>query len=513
MFTKRLVIGCSILLSQTLAFGQSVSDAFNFSNNELQGTARSAGFGNALGSVGGDFGCMSVNPAGIGVYRASEISVSPSLKMNGASSQYAGSTTNDNGAVINVNHFGFVFTKAPRGRRAERTEWKSVSFAFGMNKTADFSRDFTYKGKNTTSSATLAMESDANLNPGSDSTPGTLGFLGYQSYLLNRDFNGNFRTVVPFQGGIDQQKSVQTRGGINEYVLTLGGNYREKLLLGVTIGLPVLNFTYSSTYSETIDPSNTTNPDNFTSFSYGKSVSVSGNGINMKLGAIYKINDRVRVGLALHTPTYYSLTETYTPAISSIVDGSGTLITTNDFPIGSQFDYHLTTPWKGVLSGTYFFGSKGFVTADYEYVNYSSMHFAYPDGYDDATGMSFQQEESAINQQIKDTYKGASNLRVGGELVLGKITMLRAGVGYYGNAYQGSVNNSQRIDMSVGAGWHFYHFYTDIALVHSMYKYTEQPYTIDYSGVVSSNTGAAAPQATVNYQLNSLVWTLGFKFR
>ena len=513
MYMKGILLAGVSLMFVAFAQAQSLGEAFDFSNSNIQGTARSAGFGNALGSVGGDMASFAVNPAGIGVYRSSEISVTPSLKINGTMSDYAGTKTSDNASVMNINHFGVVLNRAPRGKRAARSPWKSVSFAFGMNKTGDFNRDFTYKGKNTTSSATQAMESDANLNPGNDTIPGTVGFLGWQGYLLNLDGNGKYRSVVPFQGGIDQQKQVRTRGGINEYEMTFGGNYRERWLLGCTIGLPTLNYSYTSNYSETIDPSNTSNPDNFTSFNYGKAITVTGNGINVKVGAIYIVSDNLRIGASLHSPTYYNLTETFSPQLSSTVGGTATYFNTDDFPIGSQFDYHLTTPWKGIVSGTWLFGAKGFVTADMEYVDYSSMHFTFPDGYDDLSGMPFQQEEAAMNQSVKDTYKGAVNIRLGGEMKIRNVFMVRAGVGYYGNAYQAGSINSQRTDLSLGLGWHFGHFFTDLAYVHSMYKATEQPYSIDYSGVITSSSPAVIPQAQINYQLNSLVWTAGLKFR
>src|ERR1017187_3397559 len=85
---------------------QDVREAYNLSNLTVQGTARSMGFGNALGSVGGDFSSLSVNPAGIGIYRSSEISFTPSLKINSATGDYAGTTTSDNNTRFGINNFG-----------------------------------------------------------------------------------------------------------------------------------------------------------------------------------------------------------------------------------------------------------------------------------------------------------------------------------------------------------------------------------------------------------------------
>ena len=505
------LLASTFLTAGWSARAQDINEAFNISNTHVLGTARSIGFGNVLGSVGGDFSAISENPAGLGVYRSSEISITPSMKTDASSSVYQGNTVTASNTLMNMNHFGVVFTNAPKGKRYERRAWKTVSFAFGMNKTADFNRDYVYSGKNTTSSMTQAFASDANLNPGNDSTPGTLAFLGYQSYLVN-DTNGRFYTAVPFAGGINQQKAVQQRGGINEYVIALAGNYKEKILLGVTIGLPVVNYQVNSTYTESVSAGNANNPYNFSSFTYGNSLNVTGSGINLKLGAIWKFGDFFRLGASFHSPTYYNLSEDFTPYLTSFVGGNAYSVTNAQYPIGSHFDYSLVSPWKSILSGTFIIKSLGFVTADYEYEDFSTMRYAFPSGVDALSGASFQAEETDMNQKISSTYKAVSNFRVGGEIKLGKSFMVRAGAGYYGNPYQSSQPSVQRVDMSAGLGFHFHHFFTDLGVMHSTYKVTTQPYTIDYTGLAPGTPVAPSPQATVSYALNNMAWTIGFKF-
>jgi hypothetical protein len=455
-----------------------------------------------------------VNPAGLGVYRSSEFAFTPTIYANGSSSQYAGTTTTDNNTNFNFSHWGFVFTNAAKGKRYEQRRWKSVAFAFGANRMADFNRNYTYQGVNNTSSSTLAMESDANLNPGDNQVGGTLGYLGYQAYLLDSGTNGKFHSIVPFQGGLNQEKTAQIRGGINEYVISLGGNYMEKWLFGATIGIPVVNYQLNSTYTESLAPGNNSpNPNGFSSFSYSNNVNITGSGVNLKLGAIYKFDDNLRVGLAIHTPTYYNLSDNSTPYLSYYVGGINNVLSVDNGALpGNQFNYSFVSPWRTVLSGTYLFGNKGFITADYEYVNYNTMRYVYPDGYDPYSNVSFLDEQNAINQQIQQTYKGASNIRIGGEYVLGQGWMVRAGLGFYGNPYKSSDSSMTRVDISCGVGYHYRKFFTDLALVHSTYKTTQQPYTIDYTGVVSA-AQAAVPEDKTTYQLNTMAWTIGWKFR
>ncbi len=511
----RFIIASVMVTATVSASAQSLSGAYNLSNLTVEGTARSIGFGGALGSVGGDFSSISVNPAGLGVYRSSELTFTPSLKLNASSSDYLGTTTADNMAHVTINNFGLVFTNAPRGKRYDRRNWKSVSFALGVNRVADFNRTYTYSGNNTTSSATQAMESNANrdtLDAGSNYNTGTLGNIGYQSYLLNATGN-HYESVVPFKGGINQMNSVQEYGGINECLIALGGNYKEKLLLGVSVGIPVINYQRNSAYSETVLPTNTQNTADFQTFTYNNYSSVSGAGVNVKLGAIYKITDYIRVGAAFHTPTYYGLTETTDYGIHSTVGGASYDLSTDngDFPT-NNFTYSFVSPMKAVLSATFIMKNIGFITADYEYVNYSTMRYVYPGGYDDISGTSFQAEQTAMNDSIKSNYGSASNFRIGAEVKLTKYFMVRGGFGYYGNPLTAADMSSERIDFSGGLGFRGKHFFADFAVRNSMYKMTEQPYNqIDFN-YVTSGPKVALPVATVNYNLTNVALTVGIKF-
>jgi hypothetical protein len=516
---KSLFVLLPALMMSTVKVGaQDITEARNLSNLNSQATARSIGFGNALGSVGGDFSSISVNPAGLGIYRSSELVFTSALRINSANTDYAGTNTMDNNTRFTINNFGVVFTDAPKGKRYDRRSWKTVSFAFGMNRVADFNHDYSYAGKNTTSSASQAFESDANLYPGADQDPGALGYLGYQAYLTNKDSNGVFLTVVPFSGGINQIKNVHQTGGISEYVFSLAGNYKEKLMLGITIGIPTVRFDRNSYYTENVAAGNNSNPDHFNTFTYGQHLNITGNGINAKIGAIYKFTDLFRLGVAFHSPTYYSITDVSDPAITSVSQGQATSLTTGDYLLQNQFDYHFTTPWKGIVSATIMLNKFGFITADYEYVNYKSMRYTYPEGIDPSTNTTFQEEASAMNQTIKKTYTGASNFRLGGEARFAKYFMARLGFGYYGNAYTSYGQNTayssyttERMDVSCGAGFHFKHFYADLGWVHSMYTGYEQPYSIDYTGVVSG-VSVGIPVAKTTYAVNNVALTLGVKF-
>ena len=60
---------------------QDIYKVESFSSEDLNGTARYVGMGGAMNALGADISTMSVNPAGIGLYRRSDFSMTGSLLM------------------------------------------------------------------------------------------------------------------------------------------------------------------------------------------------------------------------------------------------------------------------------------------------------------------------------------------------------------------------------------------------------------------------------------------------
>ena len=473
------------------ALAQDVNDALRYSYLAPQGTARSMGIGNAGGSVGGDFTSLSINPAGIGVYRAGEMMFTPSLKVNSVSGTYQGNTLSDDKIRFTVNNAGIVFTRAAKGRRYEHSKWKASSFAFGFNRLADFNRNYIYSGRDNASSGSEVFVLDANnnindLNRVRDyQSPAS---LGYQAFLINYDTNmGLYRTVVPWDSNLNQRARVHESGSLNEMVFSFGGNYMEKLMLGATVGVPFIRYDRTSDYSEAIDVPTPL----FSNYTYTERLTTKGTGINLKLGFIYKPSDHFRVGAAIHSPSYFAMSDVYQNSITANAQGQYTNVSNDP----GSIDYTLTTPWKGVLSATGFLGKYGFITADYEYVNYRSMRYRFQSDFIDY--------ETAVNQLIKSTYQAASNFRIGIEGRPVDFMMVRLGFGYYGTPYKTSPANANHMDLSAGVGFRFNHWFTDLGFVHTMYNGQEQPYVLPY---------VVVPAATLKNSLNNAALTIGFKF-
>ncbi len=492
----------SLMTIAISSFAQDETDALRYSMLSPMGTARSIGFGGALGSVGGDFTSLSVNPAGLGIYRRSEFMFTPSLKMNNVNSKYLGMEYDQSAARLNFNNIGLVMTWAERGKRYENSKWKTMSFAIGYNRLAEFKREYVLQGQlkdpfGNNGSFSELFVADARNHPSNVNSEGTMAYIGYQSYLVNQDSLGYF-TLADVKTGLNQLKTVEEKGGVNELCLSFGGNYEEKIMFGATLGLPSIRYIRHLTFDEADASNNDSNY--FSYFRYKEDLKTTGNGVNLKLGVIVKPIDALRLGIAIHTPTIFTITdvsntsiETNTESFKSVIGASDTNPITNVTSPEQRFTYTLITPWRAVFSGTGFIGKLGFVSVDYEYVNYKSMRYHFE--------QEFAEDARLRNNVIKNTYKAAHNLRIGAEIKMDDF-FFRGGVGIYGSPFQNANAKFMRKDFSFGLGYRSGDFFTDVAFVHSDVETTEKPYSLPT---------LLSPTANLTSNFNTISWTFGWK--
>lgn len=503
-----MLLAAGTLLPAT-ALAQNEIDALRFSQVSSAATARALSLGGAGGSYGADFSSLSINPAGIGVYRNSEIMVTPVLRVNSMNGTYLGNTETDHNTKFSLNNFGVVFTTANKGESYNKSDWKAFSIGIGYNRVADFNAKGYYAGNNKESSMTEGFVADDLYNGHSEANVPPYGFLGYWGFLNNEMGQSlAYENIIKNGGSLNQSKSWESKGGINEWTLSLGGNYREKLMLGASVNLTSYKYDRTTNYYEE-DASLAAN--DFDYMSYNEIISTTGIGVNLKLGAIYVVNDVLRLGAAFHTPTWAAYSDLSDYDITTNTEGYKASIGADPNPVSYKqptqqyaFDYSLRSPWRAVLSATAFMGKYGFVTADYEYSGYNTMRYSFADNRD---------YETLVNNAIKDTYKGTHNLRLGVE---GKLQnyMARVGFAYYSSPFQQSdLFKGQRMDISGGIGARFGGFFVDLAYVHIMRENAEYGYPVlvapsDALGIRRIPVGLA----DIKTSNNLIALTLGFKF-
>ncbi|NOU18363.1 MAG: hypothetical protein HOO91_12475 [Bacteroidales bacterium] len=501
-----------LVLLNFYSIAQSPSDALRFSQAFNGGTARFTSMGGAFGALGGDFGSISYNPAGLGVYRTSEFTLTPSFKSRNINSSFNGSSGEDTRNRTYFDNLGFVLSFKPSGD--SQSGLVNLNLAFGYNRTNDYFTNAFATGNNTSNSimnyfANLPQDIDGSYltipsNPNDNYDPyQELGsyywpaILAWNTFLFDPASGGGYIRSLNDGDGVLQKNLYETSGSTGDYVFSLGLNFSNRLFLGATLCAQNLDYSNSTTYFEDAFSSNDTLNigDRFNALDYYQNLETKGSGYNLKIGGIYKPIDGLRLGLAFHTPTYYNLQDTYSYSIKSYMR-SGTYQESS--PIG-RYDYHLETPFKTIASIAYVFKDLGLLSLDYEYVNYSTMRFS-----NGGDGLSF----SAENNLIKDTYKSVSNIRVGGELRV-KEFFLRGGYAFYPSPYKkGGLNdNANRTILSGGVGYRSGNFFVDAA-----YLYSIQKENYIFYDLRNTDGSLAINPVSTKMTEGKLLVTLGFKF-
>src|SRR5690606_18221039 len=108
---------------------------------------------------------------------------------------------------------------------------------------------------------------------------------------------------------------------------------------------------------------------------------------------------------------------------------------------GGVYDYTIISPWKTSVGLTKFF-SRGLLSADLEYINYSSIK------YRESAGGADYSFENQQNLAIQNLYRGTFNFKVGGEFLFTDRLAARAGMHLLGSPYKGA----EEMDYIASAG-------------------------------------------------------------
>jgi len=505
---KLFFILTCIALSPAL-FAQEPADALRYSWYTSSGTARQQAVGGAMTSLGGDLSAAYVNPAGLGFYKTGDVVLTPGYNFGNNRSTYYGRTEKDKKNSLSFGTSGIVMGAEDNNKKNKKS---GGAFALAINRTASFSSKLLYRGANTQNSYSqkfleeISNNDDKNANSVAESYPfGTS--LAFNTYWIDT-INGGTTNNYQFQsratiGNLLQENRVTNRGGITELALALAGNLQDKFFFGGTLGIPFVHYEKEATFTEADASTNTNNKFDFASIT--DNLTTSGVGVNIKLGVIYKPVEYVRLGLAVHTPTYFRLTDKYSTSVTTntetyqgLLTQESRLFTNNN---DAEFKYWMFSPYRIMASASYVLREiqdvrkqKGFLTADIEYVNYKSASFTTdPEGDDSPETKTYLK---SLNKAIDNTYKGAFNFKAGGELKFTTI-MGRLGVAYYGNPYKDLGHNEKgsRFQLSGGLGYRNKGMFVDLTYVHTIGKDIHFAYRLQntpYAGAAIKSTNGNA---------------------
>lgn len=526
---KKYLLVSTLFISKAL-LAQTPEDALRYSFYPQNGTARNMAVGGVMGSLGGDINATFVNPAGLGFYKTGEFVLTPGFLLNNNKTSFRETANQSKKNAFAFGPSGWVWGY---GNRYKPKVSNAISLV--VSQTANFNNTIQYKGLNNYSSfseqfaeefAKSGLSIDQALNTNSRVPYGAAPAL--YTYLIDTfsfiNTNGKRDTIVKgvpeylLDAGkaVRQEMIRKTTGGITEIALGIAHNYADKWFFGGTIGVPIINLHSNTYFKESDTSSNKAN--SFNQFEYTDDYTTKGAGINAKLGVIYRPKEYIRIGLAIHTPSFMVLTDTRTTSVTTQLErpywgsqySTDTTITvnsktfTNDQPGKSR--YYQNTPFKAILSASYVFREvsnvkrqKAFISADIEYVNYKGSRFS-------SNNEQPSEDEKAsykqLNQVVKDIYKGNFNFRLGGELKF-NIIMARLGFAYYGNPYKDAPSKVNKMLLSGGLGYRNKGIFIDLTYVHNISKDIDLPYRLE---------DRANTFATVKQQRGNIVATVGFKF-
>lgn len=518
---KYIQITTGFLLMASVSYGQDYSgDAFRYSEQPISGTARFQGLGGNHASIGGDASNAWGNAAGLAFYNRSELSISPSLRLLNNSANYLGQTTSSSKSNPFIGSASVIFAGMPsdsRSRGPRRTVW-GISYS----RQASLGNEFVAQGQNNRSSVVNSYIENANGtsptnlrgqydSPNFTAYPNTysdgytvtgLTAAAYQNYLIN-DSSTDSTQYFRYDSGVpvSQRVSFSASGAVSQWGLSVASNFSDKFYIGGTLALSHSKYNYTSIIQEQYIGGRV-----FNGMRENTDYSVTGNGLNLSLGAIYRIDQNLQLGANIVTPTWstssYKETTNQSQTIDPIgipqLDNSGRPVffvpdnkTITVAP--NDFDFRVTTPLR--LSGgvTYFIGKSGFLTATAEYVNYSGMRVGtnyYTAG---ADNQAFKKDQTSYVQGI---YQNTVNFRVGGEFRSG-IFRARVGGAYLPSAYKSSFDELARngdrntLLYSAGLGVRNDRFFADLSGVFYTTKTSYTPYYLnnstDYASALLTN--------------------------
>ena len=513
---KLSLLAVSSLMLALPSKGQYAADAFRFSEINQTGTARFQGVGGNHAALGGDASAISGNPAGLGFYNRSELSISPAFRNLNAETTYLGRIQSDGKTNPNLAQASLIIAGSPN---RNNSNWKRSSIGISYTRQQSFQNLFTYSGRNERSAFVDSAVEDANrrnisaeaLDQEYDLNSEqalTLPGAYYQLFMINPSTAvGPPYVRYDRNNPTDQLGSFESTGAHTQWTLAYAGNYNDKVYVGGSIGFNRIRYNYNATLTDRYVNSTVIRGSTHT-----EDLNVSGNGVNATLGVIYKATPELQIGASITSPTFMSIKETFNELVQADIigipqinaNGQPVFFVPDVTSVGLQpndFEYTIQSPLRASGGATYFLGKNGFLTGTVEYVGYRGMRVS--------TGMLSASDNSAFRQdnrrEIEDTYASGINVRLGGEYRAGTFRA-RAGLAYLGDPYRVKLDGIDRSKFlySGGVGFRNDRFFADITGVYNKARSAYTPYVLNNQSDFAS--------AEVSSQTINLIISLGTFF-
>jgi hypothetical protein len=461
---KKLLLLIFIALTFNVVLSQEIPDAVRYAQDNLNGTARFRAMGGAFGALGGDLSSMNVNPAGSAIFTNNQLTLTLSTFNTKNNSNYFGTNTSDSNNSFNLNQAGGVFVFKNQN---PSSNWKKFSMAINYENTNNFDNSVFSAGTNPTNSVASYFVSYANgvpldvlenSNYGELDHGGQQAYLGYQAYIINPittlPSNTQYNSNITAGGNYYQENSIYTTGYNGKLSFNAATSYKNKLYLGINLNSHFTDFTQNSSFYESNN--NPLNTDyTVKNLRFDNNLHTYGTGFSFQIGAIAKVTNEIRLGLAYESPTWYNLSDEFSQKLTAVSANNA-----NELPadivdpkiINYYAPYKLQTPAKFTGSFAYIFGKTGLISLDYSMKNYGDTQFQPKnDPY-----------YRIVNNEMSNILKTSGELRLGAEYKI-KEWSLRGGYRFEESPYKNKTTIGDLNSISGGLGYNFGMFKLDFS--------------------------------------------------
>lgn len=462
---------------------QEISDAVRYAQENLNGSARYRAMGGAFGALGGDLSAINSNPAGSAIFTTSQVGVTLSSYNIKNKSSYFGTKTSENDNAFDLNQAGGVYVLE---NDDTASDWKKFAFALNYENIGNFDDTRFVSGVSPNSigdyfTAYANANGGVPLNVLQDYYYEELGFmdsqafLGYQAYVINpvEETPGNsvYVSNVPAGGNYFQEYSMVSTGYNGRANFNFSAQYTDRFYFGLSLNSHFTDYRLSTSFYE----ENSNNPDEgLQRMRFNNDLYTYGSGFSFQLGAIAKITNELRAGIAYESPTWYRLNDELSQRISSIRAEAGESISAIVDPgVTIVYDtYKLQTAGKWTGSLAYVFGKSGLISVDYSLRDYSNVTFRPNNDF------------MAANNAMSEILDMAGELRIGGEYRIKQFS-LRAGFRNEQSPYKNGRTIGDLNAISGGIGYNFGDTRVDLSYTNAQRDYEQSMYSTGFTNAPS----------------------------
>lgn len=494
------------LFAALSANAQETYENAKLAGEDLNGTARYVGMGGAMEALGADISTIGSNPAGIGLFRHSNVSLSAGLLMQSDGKEFSnGKKTN-----LSFDQIGGVYTT--------RTGQKSfLNFGFNYHKSKNFdyilnaagSLNGSSQNKQSYIKGILGDENSGGFFVRKDNNGKNVGYVDATpplpstppkvAYTWSQIDDLYWNSLIPGSTGTYNYEKATGytldrahTGYIGNYDFAVSGNLNDRVYLGLTFGMKDVNYKGYSEYRENLN--------NAGGVLVRDERKVTGSGFDITAGVIVRpvAESPFRIGAYVKSPTWYDLTTSNT---TGLVYAQGTK--NKESYISNSYDFKMWTPWKFGFSLGHTIGNNIALGATYEYENYANINSRVNNGgyYDYYYDQYYESSipDKNMNAHTKEVLKGVSTLKLGVEYKPVSNVALRAGYNYVSAMY---VNNAQKDPglASLGTSYSSTTDYTNWGEINRFtlgVGYQVKKFNIDLAYQYSAQKGSFAPFSNV----------------